>query len=409
MLSLYLPAFILAAGVGIATPALPLYAKSFHVDFGTASMVVVMNQLGGMLGTLPTGFLIDRVGRRKIILIGPFLTGIASILMATAQTYPELLLYRFIEGWAMQMWMIARLAVVTDRGGSRRGTQITGMFGMDSAGRLLGPAIGGFLAAAFGLRAPFVVYGFMAFASIIPSFFLVRETMDRAAVARRQSGRLGFDWAGIAAMFALPLMMVLGAQFLASATRGSLFGGTLDLYAVYAYGIGPATVGLLAAAGGALGLPLTFMSGRIMDRFGRQVTTVPGFSILAVALVGMAMTAFLHLQFEMYVGAFLFSRVALSVVSGNMQVIGSDLAPPSARGTFFGLWGFIRNVGQVVSPGGFALVADHFGFGSSFLMLSVMSLGVAILLGLGLKAAQASAEAAELAAAETVPAVGIAP
>lgn len=399
LLSLYLPAFILAAGVGVAAPALPLYAKSFNVDFGTASMVIVMNQLGGMVGTLPTGFLIDRIGRRKLILAGPLLTGIASILMATAHSYPELLVYRFIEGWAMQMWMIARLAVITDRGGSRRGTQITGMFGMDSAGRLLGPALGGFLAGSFGLRAPFVVYGLIAFISIIPSFYLVKETIDRSPAAARPRGRFGMDWSGMAAMFALPLTLVLIAQLLASATRGSLFGGTLDLYAVYAYGIGPQTVGLLAAAGAAIGLPLTFLSGRIMDRFGRRATTVPGFSILAVALIGMALTAFAALPFHTYVAAFLFARVSLSVVSGNMQVIGSDLAPPHARGTFFGLWGSFRNIGQVASPAVFALVADHFGFGASFFMLSVMSLGVAILLGTCLKAAQARADADELATA----------
>ena len=52
---------------------------------------------------------------------------------------------------------------------------------------------------------------------------------------------------------------------------------------------------------------MTFLSGRIMDRFGRRATTVPGFSILAVALIGMALTAFAHMPFETYVAAFLFA------------------------------------------------------------------------------------------------------
>lgn len=384
-----MPAFILAAGVSIAAPALPLYAKSFHVDFGTASWVLVVNQLGGTIATVPTGYLIDRFGGRKMILLGPILTGVASLLMAFAHSYPELLIYRFVEGWAMQMWMLGRLELITAAGGNRRGTQITGMFGMDSAGRLMGPAVGGFVAAAFGLRAPFLLYGVVAMLAIVPSFFLVKDDLPAkkpadiapgAAIAAKTNW-----WATYASLFTFSIVALLTGQFLASMTRGSLFGGTLDLYAVYAYGVGPQTVGLLAAAGGALGLPLTFMSGRIMDRFGRRATIVPGFSLLGLALLVMAASAFGHWSFSGYVAAFLFARIAMSTVSGNMQVVGSDVAPPHARGAFFGIWGLTRNIGGFLSPATFALVAGAMGFGASFALLSAMALGTAAIMGWQIK------------------------
>src|SRR5438477_10238503 len=135
-------------------------------------MVLVANQLGGTVATTPMGYLIDRIGGRKMVLAGPILVGLSSLLMAFAPSFPELLVYRFIEGWATQMWVLGRLEIITATGGGRRGTQITGMFGMESAGRLLGPAAGGFVAAAFGLRAPFLLYGVIAILRIIPSFVL---------------------------------------------------------------------------------------------------------------------------------------------------------------------------------------------------------------------------------------------
>ncbi|HEX6510784.1 MAG TPA: MFS transporter, partial [Chloroflexota bacterium] len=340
MLSIYIPAFILAAGISIAAPALPLYAKSFNVDFGTASMVLIVNQLGGMVATVPTGYLIDRFGGRKMVLLGPILVGLSSLAMAYAHSYPELLAYRFAEGWAMQMWQLGRLEIITATGGNRRGTQITGMFAMDSAGRLMGPALGGFVAGAFGLRAPFLLYAVIALVSVMPSFALVPDIPGGKSKAARAAGAVvaaASGWrgtlAGYSALLTAPLLMILAAQFLASMTRGSLFGGTLDLYAVYAYGIGPQTVGLLALAGGAIGLPLTFTSGRVMDRFGRRAIIAPGFCLLAIALTVMATSAFGHWPFSSYVGAFLFARVAMSTVSGTMQVIGSDVAPAHARGT----------------------------------------------------------------------------
>src|SRR5438309_11930690 len=109
-LTIYLPAATLALGNGIATPALPVYAKSFEVTFGVASQVFVAQLLGGLAASIPTGFLIDRFGRRKIILLGPVLVALSSVLTAFAGSFPELLAFRFLAGWAQQMWMLSRLA-----------------------------------------------------------------------------------------------------------------------------------------------------------------------------------------------------------------------------------------------------------------------------------------------------------
>ena len=107
-LSLYLPAMILALGTGIALPALPVYARSFDVSLGVASLALAASGAGGLAAGVPTGFLLDRIGRRRVVLAGPILTAVASLLVASAQSFPELLLYRFMGGVAMQMWMMSQ-------------------------------------------------------------------------------------------------------------------------------------------------------------------------------------------------------------------------------------------------------------------------------------------------------------
>ena len=44
-LTLYFPAFILALGYSIATPAIPIFAKSFDAGFGVASVWINMADL----------------------------------------------------------------------------------------------------------------------------------------------------------------------------------------------------------------------------------------------------------------------------------------------------------------------------------------------------------------------------
>src|SRR5688572_27000591 len=72
-LSIYLPAMTLSIGTGIAVPAIPVYARSFGVSFEVASLVIIVHQLGTTLSSVPLGLLMDRFGRRNIILMGPLL------------------------------------------------------------------------------------------------------------------------------------------------------------------------------------------------------------------------------------------------------------------------------------------------------------------------------------------------
>lgn len=379
LISLYIPAFVLATGVGIALPALPLYAKSFDIDFGMASLVIVANQLGSTVSTLPSGYMIDRFGGRRMTIAGPILAAVASLMMALAHSFPELLVYRFIEGWGLQMWMLARLDIITAQGGERRGTQISGMFTLDAAGRLVGPAIGGLVAGAWGLKAPFILYGVVAMAAALPGLTLqasARREAQAAPAARAHGGGLR----SFASILSWPLAVLLVGQMLSSITRGCLFAGSLDLYSVYRYGIGPETLGLLAAVSSAAGLPLTWASGRLSDRFGRRATVVPGFSLLATALVILGLSAFAGWPFGGYVAAFLATKISMSTTSGSMQVVSSDFAPPHARGTFFGLWGMVGQVGLLISPMLFAGVSQSLSFGFAFFMLAAMSAGTAAIL-----------------------------
>ncbi len=435
-LSLYLPAIILGLGTGIAAPAIPVYAKSFDVSFGTASLVFIVYLVGGMVATIPTGFLIDRIGRRKIVLAGPILLGISSILVATASTFELLLAYRLLGGAAQQMWTLARLAMISDTGAERqRGRQITGMVAMTSAGNLLGPAVGGFLAIVWDVRVPFIVHGILAILAIIPSFRMMKETATnlpsaRTSTAERASaGRSG--WLSWAVLWSLPFLaafftvqtdgsgktkirlwpfFVLAfflAQFLGSVSRGTLFSGAVNLYPVYQYGVGPDVIGILAALGAAIGLPITFGAGALMDKFGRKVTIVPGFVVLGIALGFTALTAYADMPFWAFVVAFMSFQVGQSITSGNMQVLGSDIAPANAKGQFFSAWRFVGEIGQVASPAGFAILVETFSYGAGFTFLAVSSLATALVLAMLVKETLGRASATSDMKQEPAPAAAL--
>src|SRR5215204_6745898 len=294
-LTLYFPAFVFCSGYSIATPAIPVFAKSFDTGFAVASLVIVVHALGGLIAAVPSGFLIDRIGRRPVLLLGPLLMALSSILTALAGSFAQLLAYRFIGGAAMEMWRQARLAMIADVGKQRqRGRQMTGMIGTEGAGRLIGPGLGGVLAG-WSIRVPFVVHGILSVLAILPSIFLLRESAPNVKVAStdNSAGRLTTA-AVLRLMWDRRFRGFFCAQLFASMTRGVLWGGTMLLYATFAYEIGPKGLGWLATMSTIVGIPITLCCGYLMDRFGRKTTMVPGFALMALGLFFLAAGAELH-------------------------------------------------------------------------------------------------------------------
>jgi MFS family permease len=378
-LSTYLPALTLALGTGIALPALPTLAKSFGVSFGVASGVVTAFLIGSLAGTIPAGWMIDRFGRRPVLIAGPLLTAAIAFLVAIANSFPELLVLRFFNGWAAQMWLMARLAAISHgAAASERGRQVSWMFGMDSTGKLSGPLVGGFIAAAFGVRAPFMVYAGMALLALIPTVLFAEDTprRERDPHAAANTALKVLTWREIV----MPRLAYFGVALFAGLTRGPVQADLLHLYAAFAYQLGPRQIGYLATGASMISLPIGFIAGWMMDRFGRKHTMVPGFSGVAVAMTALAASAFWHLSLAWYVALFLFGVALQALTGGSVQTVGADVAPPEARGTFLGLWRFTGQGGATLSPIAFAVLADHVNYGTAFLSIALSAAAVAYLL-----------------------------
>ena len=379
VLSTYLPAFILALGVGIALPAMPALAKSFDVGFGQASGVVTAFLLGNLAGTIPSGWLIDRFGRRPVMIWGPLITAATAFLMATTQSFTELLVLRFIGGFAAQMWLMARIAAIAHGADkSQRGRLVTWMFGMDTTGALAGPVIGAYIAITWGERAPFAVYGLLALVALIPTFFFAADTPRRSqdTAPGTQDAPAKMTWQ----QMVIPRLPYFGVALFAGLTRGPLNADLLHLYAAFAYHLGPAPIGALATGAALLSLPLSFLSGWILDRYGRKRSMLPGFCGVAGSMIALSLSAILHLTFAWYVAFFYLLVITTAMTGGSVQTMGTDVAPAQARGAFLGLWRFVGQGGTALSPIIFAILADRINYGAAFIFVSITAAMVALLL-----------------------------
>jgi MFS-type transporter involved in bile tolerance (Atg22 family) len=93
---------------------------------------------------------------------------------------------------------------------------------------------------------------------------------------------------------------------------------------------------------------------------------VPGFVFISLGLVILASGAQWQWSLASFIAGFLWIHGSQSITAGSMQVLGSDMAPAAARGRFFGFWRLIGEVGGLVSPAQFAIVAEQVAYSAAF-------------------------------------------
>src|SRR5258708_31612423 len=171
-------------------------------------------------------------------------------------------------------------------------------------------------------------------------------------------------------MLAVQMCVLLVVEMAGQLGRGGQDQGSLVLYAVYAYGMRPAELGLLNTIAILFGIPIPFLTGYLMDRFGRRGVIGPGFAAYAISLVIMSVTAFFPLPMSFFLAAYVLVQAAAGTTGGTMQVLGTDLAPASNKGRFFAIWRMLAQAGALVAPAAFAYLAEHVSYGVGFLYLA---------------------------------------
>ncbi len=96
---------------------------------------------------------------------------------------------------------------------------------------------------------------------------------------------------------------------------------------------------------------------------------MPGLALSGLAMLYMGATSFFDLSMAAFVGSFVAVHLAVNIISGNMQTLGTDVAPPHARGRFFGASRLVAQTGSLLSPSSFGLLSALASYMAAFAFL----------------------------------------
>ncbi|MDF1514594.1 MAG: MFS transporter [Anaerolineae bacterium] len=370
--SFYFPTLMIAIGVGVLSPIVPLFVQELGGSYGMVGLVLAAPLLGNLLADLPAGLLLRWWGHRRSMVLGMLLSVVMTVLCYWVQGIGQAFWLRLGSGIGTAVYSVARHAYVTDRirTGSR-GRAIAAFGGVNRLGRFVGPMLGGAIGAAFGLRATFLVFGLLGGFSIIAVIMTaVPVTQGPTKIPDR-----------IRAPYSMLELVRQRIKLLLPGGVGQLFAqmirsgrtAIIPLYAADVVGLSVDSIGWLLGITAFVEMTLFYPAGWIMDHWGRKFAIVPSFLIQAVAmaLVPLSSTFVTLLLCVSAIGA------GNGLSSGAMMTLGADLSPRSGRGEFLGIWRFIGDIGGSGGPYLVGQVADALALPAAALVMAAAGLAAA--------------------------------
>ena len=192
---LVLAATVLASAMAfidgsVVTIALPVIQKEFGAAFRAVQWVV--NAYTLMLGALILvgGALGDRIGRKRVFVVGISVFAAASLACAAATNIGMLIAARAVQGVGAALLVPQSLAIIAASFPRETRGRAIGIWAAASAiTTSLGPPIGGFVIDALSWRFAFLINLPLSIAALFLAFTHVPESRDEAAVG-------SIDWLG---------------------------------------------------------------------------------------------------------------------------------------------------------------------------------------------------------------------
>lgn len=173
---LYMNIFLIFLGIGLVIPVLPIYLKDLGLTGADLGVLVAVFALAQMVISPFGGTLADKLGKKLIICIGLILFSLSEFLFAIGHTFPILMISRVLGGFSAGMIMPGVTGLIADISPAQDKARNFGyMSAIISAGFILGPGIGGFLAE-ISHRVPFVFAGILGIFAFIGTVLFVKTS-----------------------------------------------------------------------------------------------------------------------------------------------------------------------------------------------------------------------------------------
>jgi MFS family permease len=319
----------------IVSPVLPQYAERLGASYIEVGLFFSAYSFTWTFLQLYTGYLSDRFGRKKFIVLGLFTYGFFLIVCGLSQNFLQLVIFRILQGVGLGLFGPAALGLVAQM--KEKGKSFAFYRTASSLGFAVGPIIGGVLGN-ISLNYPFFVGGFLSLLAI-PSVLLMYEKKRL-----KYEEKFGFLTSLRSMIWTRKIILVCLVAFLVELTFASL-DLIIPLFGS-AVGFSPATIGVVLSSYFIAFTLFQIPIGVVSEKINRKVLII--FCIVTGAL------PFIVFSFSTNAMAWSLAAGTLGVTIGTVFIQSSayiaELAPEGKKSLYMAFFDSIIDYSFVIMP-----------------------------------------------------------
>ncbi len=373
--TLWLLVFAASSQIMIISPILPLIGEALSIPEALLGTLVSAYSLMVGVFAVISGPISDRIGRRRILLLGSGIMTVALILHFFVVDYVSFVLVRLVAGVAGGILSGAAVSYIGDFFPYNRRGWATGWVMSGSAfGQIFGIPMGIFLAGLYGFKAPF--YFFALFMAI--TWILVMTRIPQPDVKRRSDrltvkGAVRDYWL----MFRRPAIAAGSVAYFLMFLGVSLYVVYLPTWLAQAHGFSANLIASLFLVGGIANVLTGPQAGKLSDLVGRK-------GIILVSCVGLfflmtATTWIVTGPWSAYL-LFFFTMVLVAMRISPFSALLTALVPARRRGSLMSMAVALGQVGFAVGGTVAGLLYSGYGYRSNTVTgaISVLLMGLLV-------------------------------
>src|SRR5690625_347990 len=351
----------------IQLPIITPYALDLGASHLLAGSIVAVYSLTNMVGNIFGGHWIDRYGRKRMLFLGMLFAGLILLFYPVAQTGWQLFFVRFFHGLAGGILIPAAFAYVGDQTkASSRGKTMALTGACIGTAAIIGPAIGGIMAARAKADYVFILVAVLFFISLFLIYRFIEESFKST-----EKGK--FNFSEFTPLLKHPLVLQASlACFTILISNGTLaFALALK---VEEMGLTSSTTGMLLSTYGIVAL-IVFLTplNRMFDKFSPVTLVVTGIIIIGFVHIMLNVISVYGLVIVLMV----IYGVGFSLVFPSMNQIVTEASTKVDRGKAYGVFYAFFSLGSVA--GSFVSGATSDALGLPFLSSAITMLLVGLI------------------------------
>lgn len=369
VLLIYLCGIMSALNVGKMPTSLPALQTDFTMSLVAAGTAVSAFNIIAALFGFATGVLTDRLGARRMIILGLIATLAGDFTGSVAPNTAVFIASRTFEGVGFAFLIVAAPALLAAQASTRDARSVLGVWGaFMPVGMTLSLLLAPLMLDAVGWR------GFWRLLGLTTLIVLGAFALTIPAAPRPVASTRGFE--GIRRVLKTPSIIFIGAGFGAFSFAYLSLLAFIPVWLIQTRGVSLAFAAAVAAAFAAVSVPGNFLSAWLFHR---------GWPPRRLALIGAAgLTLMPFLVFPpglplwgSVLALMMFSAFSGLIPSSAFALVLAHAPAPALVGSSNGLVMQILNTGSWLGPPAFAAVVSASGWGAAPIALSLAALASA--------------------------------